>query len=182
MGDGPRTEGIAGQGIGERGIERAGVVLVEEPEQEASSGGQALPAAGEGVEEGLGMRARLAQAIPAPQLVRAMLGGGERGQVRLGLDALAAVVRAGVARDLRHPVQDAHLMFRGDEGEGPPNQRVRDRVVVAVEAQVGSLAGAGSCGRGRTQTDARAMAASAAVPRPRRRATWRPVGSPGTAR
>ena len=89
------------------------------------------------------MRARLAQAIPAPQLVRAMLGGGERGQVRLGLDALAAVVRAGVARDLRHPVQDAHLMFRGDEGEGPPNQRVRDRVVVAVEAQVGSLAGAG---------------------------------------
>ena len=81
VGDGPRTEGIAGQGVGERGIERAGVVRVEEPEQEGRLGGQALPTAGEGLEEGVGVRAGLAQAIPAPQVVRAMLGGGERGQV-----------------------------------------------------------------------------------------------------
>ena len=89
VGDGPRTEGLAGQGVGERGIELAGVILIEESEEVRRVGGQALPAAGEGVEEGLGMRARLAQAIPAPQLVRALLGGGERGHVRLGLDALA---------------------------------------------------------------------------------------------
>ena len=34
-------------------------------------------------------------------------------------------------------------MFGGDEGERPPDQRVGDRVVVAVEAQVRSLAGTG---------------------------------------
>ena len=33
---------------------------------------QALPAAGEGLEEGMGVRAGLAQAIPAPQVVRVM--------------------------------------------------------------------------------------------------------------
>ena len=81
VGDGPRTEGLAGERVGERGIERAGAGVVEEPEEERRVGGQALPAAGEGVEEGVGVRAGLAQAIPAPQVVRAMLGGGERGQV-----------------------------------------------------------------------------------------------------
>ena len=73
MGNGPRTEGLAGQGVGERGIELAGVIRVEEPEEVRCVGSQALPAAGEGVEEGMGVRARLAQAIPAPQLVRALL-------------------------------------------------------------------------------------------------------------
>ena len=53
VGDGPRAEGIAGQGVGERGIELAGVVLVEEPEQAAPP----IP--------GNGLRAR-AERCPGP--------------------------------------------------------------------------------------------------------------------
>ena len=142
VGDGPRADGLGGERLGERGVQLAGVVLVEEPEEERRLGGQTLPTAGEGVEEGVGVRASLAQAIPAPQLVRVMLGGGKRGEVRLGLDALAAVVRADVAGDFGRAVQDTDLVFGGDEGQGPPDQGVRDRVVVAVEAQVRGLAGA----------------------------------------
>ena len=140
MGDRPGAEGVAGQGVREGGVELARVVLVEEPEQEGRVVGQALAAAGEGVEEGGGMRAGLAEAIPAAQLLGPPLGRGEPGQMGLGLDPLAAVVRAGMARDFRRAVQDAHLMFRGDERERPANQRVGDGVVVAVEAQVRGLA------------------------------------------
>lgn len=69
--------------------------------------GQALAAAGEGVEEGGGMRAGVAEAIPAAQLLGPPLGRGEPGQMGLGLDPLAAVVGAGMARDFRRAVQDA---------------------------------------------------------------------------
>src|SRR5258705_4068701 len=64
VGDGPRTERIAGQGGGERGIELAGVVLVEEPEEVRRVGGQALPAAGEGVAESVVIRGSPGQAGP----------------------------------------------------------------------------------------------------------------------
>jgi hypothetical protein len=103
--------------------------------------GDELPAAGEGVEEGVGVRAGLAEAIPAAQLVRPALGRGERGQMALGLDPLATIVAPGVAGDLGGAVEDPDLEFGGHEGEGPPNQGVRDRVVVPVETEVRRLPG-----------------------------------------
>ena len=74
--------------------------------------GHAFAAAGEGVEEGVGMGAGLTEAIAAAQLVRAALGRGEGRQVGLDLDPLAAVVAAGMARDLGGPVEDPDLGVR----------------------------------------------------------------------
>jgi hypothetical protein len=105
VGNGPGAEGVAGHGVGEGGVELAGVVPVEQAEQEGRVVGQALAAPGEGVEEGGRMRAGVAEAIAAAQVLGAAFGGGEAGQVGLGLDALAAVVGAGVARDLRRSIQ-----------------------------------------------------------------------------
>jgi hypothetical protein len=124
--DGPGTEGVAGDRVGEGGVEVPGVVLVEEAEQGRRVAGDELAAPGEGVEEGVGVGAGLAEAIPAAELVGPTLGRGERGQVILGLDALAAVVTPGVAGDLRRPVEEADSVFRGHEDQRPPNQGVLD--------------------------------------------------------
>src|SRR5262249_6642772 len=51
-----------------------------------------------------------------------------------------ALVAARVPRDLDGAVEHAHLALRCDEREGLADERVRDRVRVPVEAQVGLLA------------------------------------------
>ena len=69
MRDGPGTDGIAGDGVGQRRVEFPGVVLVEEAEQGRRVAGDEFPAAGEGVEEGIGVGAGLAEAITAAKFV-----------------------------------------------------------------------------------------------------------------
>jgi hypothetical protein len=73
-------------------------------------------------EEGVGVRARLAEPVPAAELVGVVLGRGERGQVGRRLDPLATIVAAGVAGDLRSPVDDPELVFGRDEGRTPRRQ------------------------------------------------------------
>ena len=139
MRDGPGAEGVAGHRVGEGRVEVPGIVLVEETEQGRRVAGDELPAAGERVEEGVGVGAGLAEAIPTAEFVGPALGRGERGQMGLGLDPLAAVVAPGVAGDLRRSVEEADAVFRGHQRQGAPDQRVGDGIVVAVEAEVRRL-------------------------------------------
>ena len=132
----------AGEGLGERGLQRGGADVIEQPQQVRGLPGERVAPDGEGFEEGLGLRAGGAEAIAAPEVMRAVLLGDERGEVGVVLDALPAIVGAGMARDFGAAVQDPHLVFSGDEGERAADERVRDRVVVAIEADIGGLAGA----------------------------------------
>jgi hypothetical protein len=139
--DGDGAEGAPGEGLAEGGVERAGAHLVEEPEQLGRWSDQRLAAEGERVEECGGVRAGLAEAITAAECMRAALLGDERGQMGVVVDPLPAIIAARVAGDLPVPVEDPHDLFGGDEGEGAADERVRDRVVVAVETDVRGLAG-----------------------------------------
>ena len=139
MRDGPGAEGVAGHRVGEGRVEVPGIVLVEKPQQGRRVAGDQLPAARERLEEGAGVGAGLAEAIPTAEFVGPALGRGERGQMGLGLDPLAAVVAPRVAGDLRRSVEEADGVFRGHQRQGTPNQRVGNGIVVAVEAEVRRL-------------------------------------------
>ena len=81
---------------------------------------------GEGLEEGLGLRASGAEAIAATEVMRAVLLGDQRGEVGVVFDPLPAIVTTRVAGDLSHAVEEAHLVFGGHEGEGAADERVRN--------------------------------------------------------
>src|SRR5262249_11035889 len=74
--DGSGAEGVPGHRVREGGVELPGLVLVEEAEQGRGVARDEFPAAGEGLEEGVGVRAGLAEAIAAAELVRPALGRG----------------------------------------------------------------------------------------------------------
>jgi hypothetical protein len=78
--------------------------------------------------------------VPALGGARRSLGGDQGVEVSRVLDALLPVVAAPVARDLLRAIEDADLVVRGHQGQGLADERRRDRVVVAVEAEVGRLA------------------------------------------
>jgi hypothetical protein len=88
VGNGPGTQGVPGDGVGERGVELAGVVLVEEAKQGRRVAGVELAAPREGVEEGVAVGTGLAEAIPAAELMGAPLRRSEGRQMGLGFDPL----------------------------------------------------------------------------------------------
>jgi hypothetical protein len=140
VGDGGRTDGAPAQGLGEGGGERGGADLIEEAEQVGRLAGERMPADGEGFQEGGGLRTRLPEAIAPAEIVGSAFRGGQRGEVGLVVEALAPVIAARVAGDLGGALEQADEMFAGHQGEGAPDQRVGDRVVIAVEPDVGGLA------------------------------------------
>src|SRR2546428_566158 len=79
--------------------------------------GERLAPQGQGVEERVGVRAVLPEPVPAAEVVGAALLAGERGQMRVVLDALSPVVAARVARDLGAAVEEPDDVFGGDEGK-----------------------------------------------------------------
>jgi hypothetical protein len=56
--------------------------------------------------------------------------------MRVVFDAPTAIVAARVSGDLGRTIDEADGVFRGHEGERLPDERVGDRVVVAVEPDV----------------------------------------------
>ena len=70
-------------------------------------------------------------------------GGGEQAfQVRGVFDGLCGVVAAGMAGELGLLVEDADAGVAGEQGQGLADVGVGDGVEIAVEADVGGLAGA----------------------------------------
>ena len=93
-------------------------------------------------EKHLGGGARGHQPIASPVLARSSLLAGERVQMRRVLHLSTSFPAPHMRRDLVGTVQNPHLGLGRDERQRLANERVRDRVVVAVESHVRRLAGA----------------------------------------
>ena len=100
VGDGGGADRAAGEGLGERGLQRGRADLIEQAQQARGLAGERVAPDGEGVEEGLGLRAGVPEAIAAAEVVGAALLGDERGEMGVVFDALPAIVAARVAGDL----------------------------------------------------------------------------------
>jgi hypothetical protein len=116
VGDGRGADRAPGEGLGERRLQRGSADLIEQAQQARGLAGQGVVTDGQGVEEGLGLRAGVAETIAAPERVRVTLLSGERGEVGLGFDPLPAIVVARVARDLGGAVEDPHGVVRRRRG------------------------------------------------------------------
>ena len=88
----------------------------------------------------VGVAADAAKSIATAQLVCVALLMGERLDVTWLLQSARAIVAAHVASDLGRAIEDSDGALRGDERERFAHERVRDRVVVEIEAHVRRLA------------------------------------------
>ena len=82
----------------------------------------------ERVEEGGGLRAAVAETIPAAEVVRAPLLGDERGEMGVVFDAVAAIVAARVAGGLGGAVEQADLVLGGPRGSAAGARAGGDRI------------------------------------------------------
>jgi len=140
MGDGGGTDGLARERLGQRVVQCHGSHLVEEPQQASGLDAQRRLPAGERVEKLVRMRAGAAEPIPAAQRLRPAFLLRQRCEVRRVLDPLPTIVAPRMASDLRGTVDEPHVRLGGDEGERTAQERVGNRVVVRVEADVRGLA------------------------------------------
>ena len=92
-------------------------------------------------EERLSRGADSEEAVTPAMLARLALVGGERREVSLVLELLASIVGARVTGDLARPIEHAHERLGCDDGEHLAHMRVRDGVIVSVEADVRGFAG-----------------------------------------
>ena len=139
MRDGLGAERATVVRVEEGDVEGDGPVLIEETEETRGRASEMSTVEGDLPEEGLGGRTNREEAILAPVLPRLTFLGRERREMSLVLNLLACVVRASVASDLDGPIEHAHHDLRRDEREGPPHVRVRDGIVVSVEADIRCL-------------------------------------------
>ena len=63
----------------------------------------------------------------------------QRFDVGLLLDGLALIIAAGMLCEQRGTLDDAHSLITGQNGQCPTDSGVRNRVIIFVEAHVGSL-------------------------------------------
>src|SRR6202453_206800 len=132
-------------------VERDRAVLVEQAEETRGRTSEMTAVERDFPEERLRGRTDGKEAILSSMLPRLTFFGGERHEVALVLDLLTCIVRANVARDLDGAIEHAHLGLGRDESEGLAHKRVRNRVIISVEADVGGLSrGDGSYEVGRS--------------------------------
>ncbi len=139
---GGRADRALLESLGEGGVEGFGAVLVEQADQAIGVVGEALVALGERGEEGVGVWAGRAEPVATAELARLLLLRGERRDMRGVLDDLPLVVAALVAGDLGVAVDHADHGLGSEQRQRLADELVGDRVVVAVEADVGALAAA----------------------------------------
>jgi hypothetical protein len=139
--DGLGAEGSASVRVADRAIERGSTVEIEQTKKAGGCSTEMAAVESDLAEEGLGRRADGEESVSTAMLAPLSLLGGERREMSLVLELLSGVVRARMARDLVGAVENADDRLGGDDRERPPNMRVRDRIVVAIEAHVGRLAG-----------------------------------------
>ena len=139
VGHGTRTDGPSPECLREGGIDRGGAEAIGQGEQATGFGEEGMAALGEGLDEGGGVGAETAEAIAPAQLVRGPLHGRERREVGGVFDDLAVIVRADMVGELRGAIDEPDGVFIGDERERAADGLVWDRVVVAVEADVGGF-------------------------------------------
>jgi hypothetical protein len=96
---------------------------------------------GQGFEERIGVFAATSEQVATAEFVGTPLFPGEGSDMGGILDDLTAIVAAGMTGELGCAVEDADQGFGSDQGQRFTDAVVRDRVVIAVEADVGGLAG-----------------------------------------
>ena len=142
VGDGAGAEGVTLEGVVDGGGEFLRPVVVEQGEQPSGVGSQSLAALGEPLEEGGGGGDGGAEAVAGGVDV-GLSGGGEQAFQVVGvLDGLSGVVGAAMAGELGLLIEDADAGVAGEQGQGLSDVGVGDGVEIAVEADVGCLAGA----------------------------------------
>ena len=142
VGDGAGAEGVSLEGVVDGGGEFLRPVVVEQREQPGAMRSQRLPAFCEPFEEGGGGGDGGAEPVAGGVDV-GLAGGGEQPfQMRGVLDGLSGVVAAGMAGQLGLLVEDADAGGAGEQRQGLADVGVGDGVEIAVEADVGGLAGA----------------------------------------
>jgi hypothetical protein len=171
---GTEVQGAAGQGLCEGGVD---VLSALGPEQlgETRRGAAQVPAAlGQRGEPRLAVGERGVEAIDGAVLLGGALVLGESGDVGGVLDLLTPIPRAQVGAQGLLAVEDAHLVGRREYDERAARVRVRDRVIVEVEADVGVLptstamrSSAGNGLSGRASSLPRSSAKSSRTVRPR---------------
>ncbi len=142
VGDGAGAEGVSLERVGDGGGQLLRPVVVEQSEQPGGMRSQRLAALCEPLEEGGGGGDGDAEPVAGGVDVGLAGGGEEPFQVRGVLDGLSGVVAAAVAGELGLLVEDADAGVAGEQGQGLADVGVGDGVEIAVEADVGGLAGA----------------------------------------
>ena len=140
--DGAGAEGVSLEGVVDGGGELLRPVVVEQGEQPGGVGSHRLAAFGEPLEEGGGGGDGGAEPVADGVDVGLSSGGEQTFQVRGVLDGLSGVVGAAMAGELGLLVEDADAGVAGEQGQGLADVGVGDGVEIAVEADVGCLAGA----------------------------------------
>ena len=142
VGDGAGAEGVAFEGECDGGGQLLGSVVVEQGEQSGSVRAQGLSALGESLEERDGGGNGGAEAVAGG--VGVGLAGGDEQVFQMGgiLDDQSGVVGAVMVGQFGLSVEDADTGGAGDQGERLSDVGVGNRVEIAVEADVGRLAGA----------------------------------------
>ena len=142
VGDGAGAEGVAFEGDVNGLGQLLGSVVVEQGEQPGGVRSQGLSALGESLEECGGGGDGGAQPVAGGVDV-GLAGGGEQAfQMGGVLDGQSGVVGAVMVGQLGLSVEDADAGGRGEQGQRLSDVGVGDRVEIAVEADVGGLAGA----------------------------------------
>lgn len=95
---------------------------------------------GDLIEERVGTGALGDKSVTTAMLARLALVLGQRGEVTWVFDLAPEVPAALMASHFLLSVEDAHERVGGDEREWLSDERVRDRVVVAIEAHVRGFA------------------------------------------
>jgi len=139
--DGVGGERTATVSLDDRQVEIGGAAPIEQAKQSRGRSSEVPAVQGDLVEERVCARATGDQAIAPAMIARLAFLASQRGEVRFVLDLLARVPRAVVPGDLLVAVEHADRRVGGDESERLANERMRDRVVVAIEADVRRLAG-----------------------------------------
>ena len=142
VGDGAGAEGVAFEGYVDGGGQLLRPVVVEQGEQPGGVRSQRLSAFGEPLEERVGGGDGGAEAVAGGVGV-GLAGGREKAfQMRGVFNGQRGVVGAVMVGQLGLSVEDADAGGAGDQGQRLSDVGVGNRVAIAVEADVGGLAGA----------------------------------------
>ena len=142
VGDGAGAEGVAFEGDGNGGGQLLRPVVVEQGEQPSSVRAQRLSPLGEALEERGGGGDSGAEPVTGGVGV-GLAGGGEQAfQMGGVLDGQSGVIGAVMVGQFGLSVEDADAGGAGDQSERFADVGVGNRVEIAVEADVGGLAGA----------------------------------------
>ena len=137
--DGLGAEGASLVRVVDGDVEGSRAVLIEEAQETRGRASEMSTVERDLPKERPGCGTDGEEAILPTVLPRLPFLGRECGEMPLLLDLLACVVRASVTSNLDRTVEHAHDGIRRDDREWLAHVRMRDRVVVSVEADIGCL-------------------------------------------